>query len=183
MALKATIFKADILISDMDRHYYQQHSLTLARHPSETDERMMVRLLAFALFASDDLQFTKGISGEDDPDVWQKDLTGQIQLWINVGMPDEKHLRKAAGRSNRVVVLCYGGGAATVWWSKNNEALTQIKNLSVICINKEQSEALALLADRSIQLQFTIQEGSIWLSNNTASLEITPKYWLTSSEN
>lgn len=178
MAQKATIFKADIQISDMDRHYYQQHSLTLARHPSETDERMMVRLLALTLFASNNLQFTKGISGEDEPDVWQKDLTGQIQLWIDVGMPDEKRLRKAAGRSERVVVMCYGGSASTIWWKKNSDALTQIKNLSVINIAKEQSEALALLADRSIQLQFTIQEGGVWLSNETASIEITPEYWL-----
>jgi uncharacterized protein YaeQ len=178
MALKATIFKADVQISDMDRHYYQQHSLTLARHPSETDERMMVRLFAFALFASNDLQFTKGISSDDEPDVWQKDLTGQIELWIDVGIPDEKRLRKASGRSRHVIVVCYGGSAASIWWKKNGDALTQIRNLSVINIDKAQSEALALLADRSIELQFTIQEGSVWLSNNNASIEITPEYWL-----
>lgn len=182
MALKATIFKADVNISDMDRHYYQQHSLTLARHPSETDERMMVRLLAFALFASDELQFTKGISSEDEPDVWQKDLTGQIQLWIDVGMPDEKRLRKASGRSEHVLVVCYGGSAASIWYKKNSEALAQIKNLSIIAIAKEQSEALALLADRSIQLQFTIQEGSVWLSNDSSSIEITPEYWVSASK-
>lgn len=182
MAQKATIFKADVNISDMDRHYYQQHSLTLARHPSETDERMMVRLLAFGLFSSNDLQFTKGISSEDEPDLWQKDLTGQIQLWIDVGMPDEKRVRKASGRSQQVIVICYGGSAASIWWKKNSDALANIKNLSVIAITKEQSEALALLADRSIELQFTIQEGSVWLSNDTSSIEITPEYWLGASQ-
>lgn len=178
MALKSTIFKADLQISDMDRHYYQQHALTVARHPSETDERMMVRLLAFALFAHDELQLTKGISSEDEPDIWQKDLTGQIQLWIDLGTPDEKRLRKAAGRSEHVVVLAYGGNAPSVWWKKNSSALQHIKNLSVIAISKENSEALAELAQRSLQLQCTIQDGSVWLGNESTSVHIEPEYWL-----
>lgn len=113
MALKATIFKADLQIADMDRGYYGGHALTLARHPSETDERMMVRLLAFALFAGERLAFGRGLSAEDEPALWQKDLTGAVELWIEVGLPDERDIRKACGRADRVVVLCYGGRGAT----------------------------------------------------------------------
>jgi len=118
MALKSTIFKADLQIADMDRNYYQGHSLTLARHPSETDERMMVRLLAFALFADERLEFGRGLSADDEPALWRKDLTGAIELWIEVGLPDERELRKACGRAERVVVLCYGGRGAELWWDR-----------------------------------------------------------------
>ena len=113
MALKATIFKADLQIADMDRHYYGDHALTIARHPSETDERMMVRLLAFALHAHDMLAFGRGLSADDEPDLWQKDLTGAIDLWIDVGQPDEKRMLKACGRSSRVVV--YSTAAAATY--------------------------------------------------------------------
>ena len=116
MALKATVFKADIQVADMDRHHYADYSLTLARHPSETDERMMVRLLAFALFADPALAFGKGLCVDDEPDLWQKDLTGAIERWIDVGQPDDKWVRKACGRAREVVVLAYGR-ALEVWWS------------------------------------------------------------------
>src|SRR5664279_1025335 len=104
MALKATIFRAELAVADLDRNYYGTHSLTLARHPSETDERMMVRLLAFALHADDALAFGRGLAAEDEADLVQKDLTGAIRLWIDVGLPDERSLRRAAGRAARVVV-------------------------------------------------------------------------------
>lgn len=179
MALKATIFKADLHISNLDTNYYAQHSLTIARHPSETDERMMVRVLTFALFAHENLQLTKGLSTDEEPDLWQKDLTGQIQLWIDLGTPDEKRLRKAAGRSDQVVVVAYGGNAPTVWWKKNADAFSAIKNLTVIAISKENSEALSALAQRSLQLQCTIQDGNLWLGNEVDNIHIEPHYWLT----
>jgi uncharacterized protein YaeQ len=103
MALKSTIYKAELQIADMDRHYYADHALTIARHPSETDERMMVRVAAFALFAQERLEFCKGLSDTDEPDLWQKDLTGAIETWIEVGQPDERRIAKASGRSNEVV--------------------------------------------------------------------------------
>ena len=109
MAIKATIFKTELQVSDMDRGYYRDHTLTLARHPSETDERMMVRLLAFALHADEALLFGRGLSTDDEPDLWQKDLTGAVELWIDVGLPTEKDIRKACGRARQVVVYCYGG--------------------------------------------------------------------------
>jgi len=166
MATKATIFKADLQIVDMDRNYYQDHALTLARHPSETDERMMLRLLAFARHASDTLMFTRGLSSSDEPDLWQKDLTGTIELWIELGQPDEKRIRKACGRSQQVVIYCYSGNSASIWWEQNSAALAKIKNLSVLNIATDNSKALAQLAQRNMQLQATIQDGAIWMADN-----------------
>ena len=116
MALKSTIYKAELQIANMDRHYYADHSLTIARHPSETDERMMVRVAAFALFAQERLEFCKGLSDIDEPDLWQKDLTGAIETWIEVGQPDERRIAKASGRSNEVIVIAYGGRTSEIWW-------------------------------------------------------------------
>lgn len=173
MALKSTIFKADLQIADMDRNYYHDHALTLARHPSETDERLMVRLLAFALHAHDDLIFGKGLSTDDEPALWQKDLTGAIDTWIDVGLPDEKEVRKASGRAKQVFIYSYGGRAADIWWSQNSRKLERIKNLAVINLPAEATAAMARLAQRNMQLQCTIQDGQVWLSDkeNSAQLE------------
>ncbi|MDH3934211.1 MAG: YaeQ family protein [Gammaproteobacteria bacterium] len=177
MAAKATIFKADLQVVDMDRNYYREHSLTLARHPSETDERMMLRILAFARHASDTLTFTRGLSSSDEPDLWQKDLTGVIEHWIELGQPDEKRLRKACGRSQQVLVYCYSGNSAGIWWQQNSAALANIKNLAVLNIPAEKSKALAQLAQRNMQLQATIQDGDIWIADNESSVEVTPGIW------
>src|SRR5688572_33449862 len=101
MATGSTIYRADLSIADMDRNYYADHSLTVARHPSETEERLMVRLLAFAVFAAADLEFGRGLSTDDEPDLWRRDLTGLVELWIEVGLPEEKWLRKACGRARQ----------------------------------------------------------------------------------
>jgi len=172
MALKATIFKAELQIADMDRNYYRDHALTLARHPSETDERMMVRLLAFALHAHEALSFGKGLSTDDEPDLWQKDLTGAIEAWIDVGLPDEKRVRKASGRAREVFIYSYGGRVAEMWWSQNSGKLERIKNLAVINLPLETSAALAKLAQRNMQLQCTIQEGQVWVSDKEHSVQV-----------
>lgn len=176
MALKATIFKAELQIADMDRNYYHDHSLTIARHPSETDERMMIRLLAFALHADEGLSFGQGLSTDDEPDLWQKDLTGAIQCWIDVGLPDEKLIRKACGRSRQVFVYCYGGRGADIWWNQNNGKLDRLENLGVMNLPLATTQALAGLAQRNMQLQCTIQDGQIWFSgaNATVQVELTP---------
>lgn len=173
MALGATVFKAAIQIADMDGGYYQTHALTLARHPSETDERMMVRLLAFMLYASDTLAFGKGLSTEDEPALWQKDLTGAVQLWIDVGQPDERDVRKACNRADRVVLLTYGRGA-DLWWNQNRDKLQRLKNLTVLILPAVQTEALAKLATRSMQLQCNIQEGVVSIMTDTATVDIEP---------
>ena len=174
MARKATIFKAGLQIADMDRHYYRDHDLTIARHPSETDERMMVRVLAFALHAHDALVFGKGISTEDEPALWQKDLTGAIDLWIDVGLPDEKDIRKACSRAAQVVIYAYGGRSADLWWGQNSDRLERIKNLTVINLPVAATQALTKLAQRTMQLQCTIQEGGIWLADNNNRIEVYP---------
>ena len=174
MALKSTIFKADLQIADMDRRYYGDHTLTVARHPSETDERMMVRLLAFAMHADEALSFGRGLSTDDEPDLWRKDLTGTIEIWIDVGLPDEKRIRRACGRARRVFVYSYGGHGAELWWDQVNAKLGQVKNLSVIGLPAASTHALAKLALRNMQLQFTIQEGQFWVSDKDQVVEIVP---------
>jgi len=173
MALTATIFKVDLTISDMDRGYYATHALVLARHPSETDERMMVRLLAFALNADEALEFGKGLSNEDDPALCRKDLTGLIEQWIEVGLPDEKSVRKACGRARQVSVYTYGRGAAR-WWQDNGDAMARPDNLTVIDLPAESTQALAKLAERTMQLQCTIQDGTVWITDGGNTVEIAP---------
>ncbi|MDO8890309.1 MAG: YaeQ family protein [Sulfurimicrobium sp.] len=176
MALKATIFKTDLNIADMDRNYYHDHTLTIARHPSENDERMMVRVLAFALHADEGLSFGQGLSTDDEPDLWQKDLTGAIECWIDVGLPDEKLIRKACGRARKVFVYTYGGRGADIWWGQNSGKFARLDNLSVMNLSPQSCQAMAGLAQRNMQLQCTIQDGQIWLSdkNNTVQVELTP---------
>jgi len=173
MAIKATVFKAALQIADMDRHHYADHALTLAQHPSETDERMMVRLLAFALYADDGLSFGKGISSDEEPDLWQKDLTGEIKRWIQVGLPDPRVIRKAGGRADQVVVLSYGR-AADIWWNENRDYLQRQENLTVLKLAGETTQALAALASRNMQLQCTIQEGHIMMTSVAGMIEIEP---------
>ncbi len=172
MALKATVFKADLSISDMNRNYYHDHSVTLARHPSENDERMMVRLLVWALHAHDDLLFGDKIGGIDEPDLWQRDLTGAIDLWIDLAQPDEKQVRKACGRAKQVVVYPFAGHAETVWWSHAKESLGKLGNLSVISLAADAPAALARLAKRTMKLQVTIQDHTAWISDGSETVQV-----------
>ena len=161
MALKATIVKAELQISDMDRHYYAGHSLTLAQHPSETDTRLMVRLLAFALFAHERLAFGRGLSTDEDPDLWLRDYTGDIDLWIELGQPDESRVRKACNRSAQVVVLNYGGRAADLWWERNEGALSRHRNLTVLDLPAAQLEPLVAMYSRGLRLDVQVQDGEV----------------------
>lgn len=174
MALKATIFKADLQVSDLDRAHFATHALTLARHPSETDERMMVRLLAFAMNADERLQFGRGLSTEGEADLLLTDLTGAIDLWIDVGLPDEREIRKAAGRAREVKVYTYGRGSA-VWWSQNEAALARLKNAEVVDMPEEVTAELAAWVDRTMRLECTIQEGQVWLSRGSETLHFEPR--------
>ncbi|MGD2141339.1 MAG: YaeQ family protein [Burkholderiales bacterium] len=175
MALRATISKAELKIADMERGYYKDHTLTIARHPSETEERMMVRLLAFALNADDALAFGAGLSTDEEPDLWCKDLTGNIESWIDVGLPDEKRIRKACGRAQKVMVYSYGGRAAQLWWKQNEDALARLDKLTVLDLPQAATRALAELADRNMKMQITIQDGQIWVSNAQQSVHLEPE--------
>jgi uncharacterized protein YaeQ len=175
VALKATIFKAELQVSDLDRGHFATHALTLARHPSETDQRMMVRLLAFALNAHEALEFGRGLSAEDEPDLVRRDLTGAIDLWIEVGLPDEREVRKAAGRARAVKVYAYGGRSAALWWEQNRAALGRLSNLTVIDIPEEAVEAIAAMAERTMRLDCTIQEGQLYFSGDSGTFHFEPR--------
>ncbi|HQV22106.1 MAG: YaeQ family protein [Moraxellaceae bacterium] len=176
MALKSTIFKAELSITDMDRDYYATHQLTIAQHPSETDERMMVRIVAFALYANENLQFTKGLSAEDEPDLWQKNLRDEIDVWIDLGQPDEKRIRKACSRGQQAIIVSYGGGS-DIWWKKTQDKLSRFDNLTVINLATPEVEALGQAVERTMQIQCTIQQGQLWLSIGEQSIEVNPIYW------
>ena len=169
MAISSTINKVSLTIADMDRHYYQSHDLTLAQHPSETNYRFMIRLIAFAVNASDQLVFTKGLSTDDEPDLWAKALTDEIDLWIDLGQPDEKRIRKACGRAKQVIIYTYHAPKAKVWWDKQQASLKRFSNLAVFQIHAEGVEALM---NRSMQLQCTIQDGEMYLNDDDSSINI-----------
>lgn len=173
MALKSTVYKAVLSIADMDRGYYADHELSLARHPSETEERMMVRLAAFALYADEALAFAKGLCVDDEPELWLRDLSGVIECWIDVGQPDEKWIRKASGRARRVIVVSYGR-AADIWWKGISAALVRYANLDVIHFPPEAAPALAELTARSMRLQVTIQEAQLWVTDGSKSVLVEP---------
>lgn len=177
MALKATIFKADLNISDMDRGYYASHALTIARHPSENDERMMLRIAAFALHADEQLSFTKGLCADDEPEVWRKNYADEIELWIDLGEPDEKRLRKACGRADQVWLYCYGGRASEIWWQGMQGKASRFSNLTVVSIPPDTLQQLTTLTERSMQLQATIQDGQMWLSSGERSVLVEGEYW------
>lgn len=176
MALKATIYKAQLALADMDRQIYGDHHLTLARHPSETDERMMMRLLAFALNApADDLQGglepAKGLWDPDEPELWQRDLTGRILHWIEVGQPDDKRLMKASPRADRVSVYSFSH-STPIWWKGIESKISRARNVVVWQVPAEDSQALGALAQRGMQLQVTVQDGGIWVGNASESVEV-----------
>ena len=172
MALKSTICKAELSVADIDRGYYHDHALTVARHPSETDERMMVRLLAFALHADPALEFGRGLSVEEEADLWRRDLTGSIEQWIDVGLPDERDIRKACGRAREVDVLAYGGRAVALWWQQVGEKLGRQERLAVNEVSVEASHALAAMAQRSMRLQVTVQEGQALVADGSTSVSV-----------
>ena len=170
MALKATVVKAELQLSDLDRHHYATYPLTLAQHPSETDQRLMVRLIAFALYASDRLEFGKGLSNEEDPDLWRRDYTGDIEQWIDLGQPDESRIRKACGRARQVIVVNYAGRAADIWWDKNSAALSRLDNLTVVDLDADTVEALGALIERSMRFSVLIQDGEMQLMGDAGTL-------------
>lgn len=177
MAQKATIYKVELSVADMDRHYYETHNLTVAKHPSETDERLMVRMLAFALNAHEHLEFTRGLSTDDEPDIWQKSLGGEHELWVMLGLPDEKVIRQSCGKANQVIVYCYGGRTAEVWWEKTQNSTARFDNLQVINFSKKDTSELGKQARRLMKMQVNIQGGDVMVSCDDSIVYITPIKW------
>jgi uncharacterized protein YaeQ len=185
MAIKSTIFKANVQIADIDHGYYADHALTLARHPSETDERMMVRLAALALNAwrlqaecqgDGTLSFGAGLSDPDDPDIWLRDFTGRTRVWIEVGQPEEKPMLKACSKADRVLVYPYAS-SAEIWWRGLQNKVSRSDKLSVWRVPTESAQALAALAERSMQLQATVMEGLLTLSSDKGSVALECEAW------
>jgi uncharacterized protein YaeQ len=176
MALKATVHKATLQVSDLDRHYYASHALTLAQHPSETDLRLMVRLLAFALFADERLAFGRGVSSDDEPDLWRHSLSGEIEQWIELGQPDEARLRRACGRAREVIVVGYAARAFDLWWEKNAAGLARLDNLKVLDLPAGSAEALAALLARNMDFQVVIESGELQLIGERGTLAIAPRW-------
>ncbi|MWJ28198.1 YaeQ family protein [Halomonas sediminis] len=172
MAQKARVIRVQLQIADMDRHYYQDHNLTLAQHPSETDERLLVRLLAFALNASENLAFSSNLSDEGEPELSEKNLHGDIELWVAFGQGDEKWLRKASQKAKQVKVYAYGERSVPIWWQQNEKALKRYKNLQVWEIPEAALKEMTQLTSRSMQLQCTINEQQIWLSDGSTSVPL-----------
>jgi uncharacterized protein YaeQ len=174
MALRASIYRVELSVADLDRNVFERHTLTMARHPSETEERLMVRLLAFAMHSDESLAFGRGLSTEGEPDLWKRDSTGSIDVWIDVGLPDERDVRKACGRASKVVVLAYGARRTETWWESNAAAFARLENLRVVTLSDHETAAMQTLAARSMKLACTIQDGHLWFASDTASVEITP---------
>ena len=175
MALKATVIKAELQLSDLDRHHYATYPLTLAQHPSETEQRLMVRLVAFALFAGERLEFGRGLSNEEEPDLWRRDYTGDIELWIDLGQPDESRIRKACGRARQVVVVNYAGRAADLWWEKISGGLARLGNLTVIDLDAAAVDALAAHFKKGMRFDAILQDGELQMLGEGAAVVVHPR--------
>ncbi|MBR9862188.1 MAG: YaeQ family protein [Rhodobacteraceae bacterium] len=176
MAQKSTIYKLELSVSDMDRHYYETHKLTVAKHPSETDERLMVRLVAFALNASEQLELTKGLSDDDEPDIWQKSLSGELELWVALGLPSEKIVRQSCSKAKEVIIYSYGR-TAEVWWEKIKNSTTRFDNLRVVHFSEADTQELAKLANRTMKLQVNIQDGDVMVSVDESIVYLSQSKW------
>ncbi len=182
MALSATVFKVELGVSDVDHGYYADHPLTVARHPSETDERMVLRLLAFGLRAhrlgdgdgDGELAFGAGLSTPGVPDLRLADYTGRILEWINVGQPDERALGKAASQADQVLLFPFASGAAT-WWRAVGPKVAGLPNLSVVQIPHAPVQQLAQIVDRRVSAQVMVMEGQVTMTVGGVDVTFTPE--------
>ncbi|HEY7773396.1 MAG TPA: YaeQ family protein [Marinagarivorans sp.] len=176
MALKSKVYKVSLSVSDTDRHHYQDYAFKVACHPSETEGRMCLRLAAFALFADPKLAFTRGLCATDEPDIWQKDDTGLIERWIDLGWPDEKRIAKACGLAEEVIVVAYGRNTGP-WWQAIADKTSRFKRLRVLDAGEGVIDALSCLTAQNMALTATISDGTMWLSDGSNTVEI-PLQWL-----
>ncbi|PSX04719.1 hypothetical protein C0W36_14930 [Photobacterium angustum] len=177
MATNATIYKVQMNVADMDRHVYLDQQHTIACHPSETLQRFMLRVVAWGLNADPNLQFTKGVSSTEEPDLWTKSLIDDIELWVELGLPDEKRIRKASHKSEKVIIFAYGDNAASIWWQANKSKINTLDNVSVVYVCDEELQQLERVVERTMQLQLTIEGEQAWLSAANTNVTIIPEWW------
>lgn len=177
MALKSTVFKFQLQIADMDRHYYADHTLTLARHPSETDQRLVARVLAFARLADERLSMASALCEPDEPDLCLTRLDGRIEHWIDVGQPDARRIIKAAGRADRVTVHPYAGSSSQLWWQGAQRELTRLRTLEVIAFPEAEIKVLAATVARTTAWQVMVQDGVLTVSGDHGCVSVEPDTW------
>ncbi len=177
MARKAAIHRAQIELSHVDRGVYGEIRVTVARHPSETSERMLARLLAFALRHEEGLEFGRGVSTPEEPDAWSRDPDGRIRQWIEVGQPDAQRLVKAARQSERATLFAFGSGVER-WRRAQLEGRPLPPNLHVARIDDAFLDALASSLDRTLRWTLTVSEGALFLAQDGATHETVPEQWL-----
>lgn len=172
MALKPTIFKVNLQLSDMNRHVYESLSLTVAQHPSETLTRMMVRILVYGLNYHRDLSFTKGLSATDEPELWQVSPSGEVEHWIELGQASPERLRKGVSRAQQISLYAYGS-ETDIWWQKHQQAITQLPKVSVWQLPAEQLSPLEDMASRNMDLSLMITDDTLMLSSAEHTCEVT----------
>lgn len=178
MAANAIIHRALLNIANMDKNYYEEHHLTLAQHPSENDLRLMIRLVAFILNANDSLTFCKGISQDNEPDLWQKSPGGDIEMWIDLGQPDKKRIKKACARSEKVIIYTFKESVASTWFKQIENSLNRFKNLQIIHLNIDGD--IESLYKRSMNIQCNIFDNELTLIEGDNTVVISQLYSLTS---
>ncbi|WP_293266559.1 YaeQ family protein [Neptunomonas sp.] len=171
MAHKPTIYKVELQLVDMNRDIYTSCKLTLAQHPSETLERMMIRLMVFGLNYHEDLQFSRGLSATDEPDIWECSLDGQVNHWIEVGQATPERIRKAISRSPKISLYAFGR-EADIWWARAQDAFRDLPRVDVWQFNAEESAKLSDLIERTVSITMTITGAEIFLNKDEKQLSL-----------
>lgn len=164
MALKATIFKAKVSLSNLNIHHYDDLTLTIARHPSENNLRMMVRILAYLMSAQEELSFTKGISSDSEPDIWKINHDGSIDHWIELGNLDERRIRQSCAKAKKVTIYTYQGNQSLSWFKTLENGLSRFENLDIINFTFPNDQSIEDFAERGMNISCTIEDSEIWLS-------------------
>ena len=167
MALKSTIYKVRLTLSNLNIHHYSDYSLTIAKHPSENELRMMIRLLAFSLSAQEDVQFTKGLSADNEADLWKINHDGSIEHWIELGLPDERRIRQICSKANKVTIYTYHGNQALLWFESIENKVQRFDHLNIIHFSVKDTHLLEAFAEKGMNLNISIEDNDIWISNET----------------
>lgn len=164
MAMNSTIYRVAYSINQMDKSYFETFDLRVARHPSENEDRMMARLVAFGLWAEEGLTFTKGLCSDKEPEIWSHNYDGSIRCWIELGEPDVKRLTRACKHAEHVHVLVYGENSVDGWWTKVKPLLHRFKNLEIVRLDPACLEVLERQCTRRMDLSLFVSDGDATLN-------------------